>query len=249
MQHPALVARNESEHDMRVNLLALLLSGVLALAHAQTLRAAEDDRIVPTREEAHHVGKLENQTVRIVDVEIPAGDRTLFHEHAVDYAYVMIADAKLSNEVWGKPAKDITIRSGDVGYYRSAQGPYIHRFSNVGETSFRAIGIERLAPLTPTPAAEPLPQGSGYVPVLDNERVRGYRLVLEPGERAQLAALRGPSVRVVVGGGEIEQTTDGGTAERVELQAAAFEYREKAVNIAIKNVGKSRIEMVEFEIR
>ena len=129
------------------------------------------------------MGKLENGTVRIVDVEIVPGDQTLFHEHAIDYAFVMINDASLSNQVWGKQPKDLTIHSGDVGYYRSASGAYIHRFSNVGQTKFRAIGIELLAPLAPKAPVDPLPSASGYVPVMDNERVRGYRLVLEPGRR------------------------------------------------------------------
>ena len=233
---------------MRSNLHRLLLAGAIALA--QPVLHAADDQVVPTRQEVHHVGKLENNTVRIVDVEIVPGDQTLFHEHAIDYAFVMINDASLSNQVWGKQPKDLAIRSGDVGYYRSASGAYIHRFSNVGQTKFRAIGIELLAPLGPRAPVDPLPAASGYVPVIDNERVRGYRLVLEPGQEAQAATLNGPSVRVVVGGGKVEQRTASGASEAIELHPAAFEFRDDtAVVAALKNVGNSRVEIVEFEIK
>jgi hypothetical protein len=233
---------------MRSKLHCLLLAGAIALAQP-VLHAAADDQVVPTRQEAHHVGKLENGTVRIVDVEIVPGDQTLFHEHAIDYAFVMIHDASLSNEVWGTPPKDITIRSGDVGYYRSAQGAYIHRFSNVGQTKFRAIGIELLAPLVPKAPLDPLPPASGYVPVMDNERVRGYRLVLEPGEELQAATLNGPSVRVIVSGGPVEQRLASGPWEAIELRPAAFEFRDETTVVALKNIGATRVEIVEFEIK
>jgi len=233
---------------MRSKLHCLLVAGAIALAQS-VIQVAADDQIVPTRQEVHHVGKLENGTVRIVDVEIVPGDQTLFHEHAIDYAFVMINDASLSNEVWGKPPKDLAIRGGDVGYYRSAQGVYVHRFSNVGQTKFRAIGIELLAPLVPKAPIEPLSPASGYVSVMDNERVRGYRLALEPGGEVQAATLNGPSVRVVVNGGKVEQRLASGAWEAIELPPGAFEFREQTAVVALKNVGATRVEIVEFEIK
>jgi quercetin dioxygenase-like cupin family protein len=236
---------------MRLNLRHAALAATLGLALLQVpdgTRAA-DDKIVPTREEPRHVGKLENATVRIVDVEIPPGDRTLFHEHAIDYAYVMIGEAQLSNEVWGTPVREVRIGAGDVGYYRSVQGVYVHRFSNVGKTTFRAIGIELLAPFAPGAVAAPLPQRTGYVTVLDNERVRAYRLVLEPGETAETVTLRGPSVRVAVSGERIEQLAPEGARLAIDLAPAAFEWRAGPATHAVRNTGTSRVEIVEFELK
>jgi hypothetical protein len=129
------------------------------------------------------VVKLVNDVVRIVDVEIPPGYRTLMHEHALNYAYLMVSSARLRNETPDKPPADVDIAAGLVGYYRASQGAYVHRFTNIGESVFRAIGIELLSPSASVDVVTPLDRSTGYVTVLDNERVRVYRLVLEPGKR------------------------------------------------------------------
>jgi len=40
--------------------------------------------IVPVNKEPRHATKFENELVRILDIEIPPRDSTLFHEHAFD---------------------------------------------------------------------------------------------------------------------------------------------------------------------
>lgn len=122
-----------------------LLAAVLSWAATGIAQAADD--AIPAKEEPRHRPKLENEYVRILDVEIPAGDQTLFHTHDLNYAYLMVNPALLRNEVPGKPGTvEIKIPAGLVGYYRASEGAYTHRFTNIGSETFRAIGIELMRP-------------------------------------------------------------------------------------------------------
>jgi len=214
----------------------------MAAVHAQ-------DTVVPAKEEPRHRIKLENEVVRIVDVEIPPGDRTLMHEHSNNYAYLMVSAARLRNEVPGKPAADIDIAAGLVGYYRASQGAYVHRFSNIGESPFRAIGIELLSASAAPEVATPIDSATGYVTVLDNERVRAYRLLLQPGQSTGVVQLPPRTVRVAGSAANIvERGVDGGTRE-LKLTPAQFEWRAEAAALAVENTGSAPAELYQFELK
>jgi hypothetical protein len=233
---------------MSRHLPAAALAALLSWA-ATGVGQAEDD-VIPAKEEPRHHPKLENDYVRILDVEIPAGDQTLFHTHDLNYAYLMVNAALLRNEVKGKPGTvEIKIPAGLVGYYRASEGAYTHRFTNIGSEPFRAIGIELLR-VAPSPVVtQPLPDNSGYVTVLDNERVRAYRVVLEPGQSAPSVTLAGPSIRVAGTAGKILQQAPGSEAVAVDLAPARFEFRPGPAAHSLKNVGAARVEIYEFELK
>ncbi len=156
--------------------LRFLLAAALAFAPPAIL-AAEDD-VVPADKEPRHVPKLVNEWVRIVDVEIPEGEQTLFHRHSLDYPYVLVTSVTLYNQIYGQEPKDVKMQAGFVGYYNAAsKGAYTHRFINRGPGTFRAIGIELLQPMG-MPAITPLPPLPGIETALDNERVGAYRIKL-----------------------------------------------------------------------
>jgi hypothetical protein len=211
--------------------------------------ASAEEKVVPAREEPRHRPKLENQHVRVLDVEIPQNDATLFHEHSLDYPYVMVTGVTLLNQLPGKEPSEVKIEKGLIGYYRASQGAYTHRFTNLGPGAFRAIGIELLQPVAAGSAVvTPLPESTGYRTVLDNERVRGYLLKLEPGQSAGPVTLAGPGIRVVLGGGTIVETS-GGATRALELAPAQFEWRDRPVTLGVKNTGSAPVELVEFELK
>jgi hypothetical protein len=221
----------------------LKLAAVLAALAA--FGAAAEDRIVPAQEEPHHRPKFQNDYVRVLDVEIAQDDATLFHTHSLDYPYVMVTGVTLLNQVPGGEPGEILIKRGLVGYYRASQGAYTHRFTNRGPGAFRAIGIELLRPAAAGNAiVTPLPDATGYRTVLDNDRVRGYLLKLEPGQSAGPVTLSGPGIRVVLGGGEIEQA---GAA--LKLEPAQFAWRAGPETLTVKNTGSTTVELVEFELK
>jgi len=225
------------------------LSAVLAVLGFTAAVALAEERVVPASQEPRHRVKLENEAVRVIDVEIPPGYRTLTHEHANNYAYLMVTAARLRNAVPGKPEAELNIPAGLVGYYAASQGAYEHSFTNIGETVFRAIGIELLAAATSSEVTTPLSNASGYVTVLDNERVRVYKLVLQPGQSTSVVPLAPRTLRVA--GSDVnltERTADGGKRE-LRLAPAQFEWRAKATAIALENGGSAPAELYEFALK
>ena len=225
--------------------VSLAVAGWLVIA-----AAAEAQDAVPANEEPRHRVKLQNEYVRIIDVEVPAGDATLYHTHSLDYPYVMVTDAFLKNDVPGKPTVDLKITQGLIGYYRASQGAYTHRFVNAGSGTFRAIGIELLKPApSSVQVVSPLADAAGYKTVLDNERVRGYLVSLEPGQSVGPVTLGGPGIRVVLTGGKIEQKAADGKVATLDLVPAQFAWRDSASAQSLTNVGGSKVEIVEFELK
>ncbi len=58
------------------------LSTSLAVLCFAAVAALAEERVVPANQEPRHRVKLENEAVRVIDVEIPPGYRTLTHAHA-----------------------------------------------------------------------------------------------------------------------------------------------------------------------
>jgi len=211
---------------------------------------SQDDRVVPAHEEPRHVPKLTNEWVRVIDVAIPEGERTMFHAHSLDYPYLMVTSVTLQNQVFGQEPKDVKIERGLVGYYRAVQGTYTHRFINRGPGTFRAIGIELLKNgAVSTTVTAPLPEMPGFATVLDNERVRAWRITLEPGQSIGPLAVPGPSLRVAIDAGRLVEQAEGKAETTSQLVPAGFAFREQPYTVTYTNPGDARIEFVEFSLK
>ncbi len=210
---------------------------------------AAEEQAVDAKDEPHHRPKFVNEVVRVVDVEVLPGEATLYHTHSLDYPYVMLSTSLLKNDIPGKPQTDLNITAGMIGYYRASQGAYTHRFTNVDSKPFRAIGIELLTGAPMGDGSVPLSESAVVKKVLDNERVRGYRLTLAPGESSGPLTLPGRSVRVAQTAGVIEQSMNGGESTKTSLSLAQFEWRQTAASYVLKNVGETTMELVEFEFK
>jgi hypothetical protein len=227
--------------NWRIGVLFLLF-GVGGAVFAQ-------EQAVEAKDEPHHRPRFVNDVVRVLDVEVLPGEATQYHTHSLDYPYVMLSTTLLKNDIPGKPQTDLNITAGLVGYYRASQGAYTHRFTNADSKPFRAIGIELLTSSPLGIGAAPLAESAVVKKVLDNERVRGYRLTLAPGEIIGPLTLPGRSVRVAQSTGVIAQSMNGGEAIRLAMDLAQFEWREAAADYTLKNVGETTIELVEFEFK
>jgi hypothetical protein len=60
-----------------------------------------------TAEPSHHLA-LENEYVRVFQVEVAPHAATLMHRHNHDYFAVTFGDAHISNEVEGKPPVEVS---------------------------------------------------------------------------------------------------------------------------------------------
>lgn len=218
----------------------------LAATFGILLYAVLQSPVPVTGEPRHHL-KFENQYVRVFDVVVPQGDSTLYHVHSNDYVFITIEGARLKAQVMGSDPSDLNLAAGDV---RFSKAPLTHRVANVGPTPFHNVTVEILSspPATPTNAAS-LAGVTGHKLLFENERVRVYRLVLEPGQSTGMHTHELSGLGVAVSAGEIEIESTDGERQSVKLQPGEFSWHTGALTHSIKNVGSTRFEAVDIEWR
>lgn len=197
--------------------------------------------------EHHHHPKFENEFVRVWDVTVPAGDATLWHVHRNDNVVITIGGASLRIETAGAAPTESLWKFGEV---RFGKATYIHRAINAGSTPFHNFTIELLKSpperkVIPT-QSEPIPRA----PVLENDRVRVYRVTLEPGQSTTMHTHVLPGIGIAITAAEVEVTTQGKQKpDRLKLPAGDLRWRMGAVTHMIKNVGKTTFEAVDIELK
>ena len=199
---------------------------------------------VPVANEPRHHLKYENEYVRVFDVVVPPGDETLFHVHANDYAFVSIGDANLKAELLGNQPGDLILKDGEV---RFTKGPVTHRVTNMSSAPFRNITIEVLASPGASSAATQSDTIPGHTLVLDNNRVRVERLVLEPGQSTGMHEHKLSGLGVAVSSGKILLESPEQKAQTVEFKPGEFRWHTGAITHKLTNTGKTRFEAVDLE--
>jgi quercetin dioxygenase-like cupin family protein len=200
---------------------------------------------VPVLKEPRHLVKFENRYVRVIDASVPVDDATLFHTHDIDNIPVAISGGKLQTEVVGQPGIiSSTIETGAVSY---AKGGYTHRITNVGDTHVRFIDAEILASPGQAANVPPLDKATGKALVIDNERTRVYRLILEPGQATGLHTHKLSVLSVAVTTGRVAIESAQQKSQITEFQAGDFRWHTGEMAHSIKNVGASRFEMIDIE--
>jgi N-acyl-D-amino-acid deacylase len=226
-------------------------TGVLA-GHAlrkqiQSRGNGNADSPVEISGEPRHHSKFENEFVRIWDVTVPAGDATLWHAHRNDNVVVTLGGAGLRIETVGGAPAEVQWNFGDVKFGKAT---YVHRAMNVGTTAFHNLTIELLkSPLGPQSLSTQTGQTS-RTPVLENERVRVYRLSLAPGESTEVHTHLLAGLAISITSGDIEVATKGADkTQQMNLAAGDVRWRNGAVTHSIKNIGKMRFEAVDIELK
>ena len=199
---------------------------------------------VPVSSEPRHHLKFENAYVRVFDVVVPPGDQTLFHIHANDYLFVSIGDANLKAEVMGNQPGDLILKDGEVRYSKAT---ITHRVANQAKEMFRNITIEVLKSPGGQPGATNQPQIPGHTLVLENDRVRVERLILEPGQSIGMHDHLLSGLGVAVSAAKIVLESPGQKPQTVELKPGDFRWHDGKISHSIKNVGKTRFEAVDID--
>ena len=91
----------------------------------------------------------------------------------------------------------------------------------MGGTAFHNIVIT-LRDAQPGRFSAGLREGAGYTQIIDNERVRAWRLVLEPGQTAAAITQNAPGLRVIIDGGEIAEIAPGEPDRGMALRTRRF---------------------------
>jgi hypothetical protein len=203
--------------------------------------------VAPIERAPFHLPVFHNDAVGMIDVVLPAGRETSWHRHSRDFLFVVVRDSELVLQNWGEsPKPPVHWPRGFAGYGAFSAASLVHRGENIGAQAMRLVGFELLepAPRGRTLSARP----PAYEQIIDNERLRGWRLELKPGESVPAFEQIAPAVRIIVEAGELVETRDGADHE-LALQPAAFQWREAGAAPVLRNVGDTTIRLEEFELK
>ena len=80
-------------------------------------------------------------------------------------------------------------------------------------------------------------------------RVRGWRLVLDPGQSVPAITQQSPGARIVVDGGILVERMPDQPDRMMNLQRGDFFWQDAKATRSLCNAGSTRIELVELELR
>jgi hypothetical protein len=128
-------------------------------------------------------------------------------------------------------------------------GPRTHKASNVGPTPFHNISfiLKNRAPAAT--AVSDRSGVKGYTQIMDNARLRAWRVALKPGETTGQITQAGPGLRVYVHGGVLAEIVPGSADRGMAPYPGDFIWQDAGQTRAVKNTGTTLIEFVEFELK
>ncbi|WP_146151865.1 hypothetical protein [Ahniella affigens] len=197
-----------------------------------------------------HQVVLADQDQVILNNRYPPGGDSGFHAHERDQFFVVIQPSETTAQALGQPLKaGPTLAVGAVGYGGEFGTRRVHRVINgkKSEAQFIVVEFRRAAPNgIAVSTREAAPQ---YVQVVDNARLRAWRLILEPGASVPTITQVGKGVRVVVRGGLLSTREPGKAPQLLWLKPADVAVQEAGATRALTNTGNSTVELIELELK
>jgi hypothetical protein len=213
--------------------------------------SAQEERGVPILSAPYHLPVFRNEYVTLLNIYVPPGKTTGYHTHTSDSVSVNIESADMTNQPLGAPAAGPPQR-GEAGRANFAsytkEGPRTHKATNVGTTPFHNVSLifNSAQPYRFTPLSR---NGPGYTQIMDNDRARAWRLVLEPGQAAAAITQSAPGIRIVILGSELAESVPGQSDRAMSPKMGEFYWQDAGVTRTVRNTGKTRLDIVEFELK
>jgi quercetin dioxygenase-like cupin family protein len=224
----------------------------LACLPALTTIALAEEHGVPIVQAPFHLPVFKNDDVLLLNVTVPPGRNTGYHTHINDSVSVNIEEADMTNQPLGEPQAGPPRHShrGQPNFTAfSKQPPRTHKASNVGPTPFHNIDVIFQKPQPAGFTAGSRAGVAGYTQIMDNERLRAWRVALEPGQSLAAITQQAPGLRIVIDGGIIAENVPGQPERGMLLKAGDFFWQDSGVTRAVSNTGTTRVEFLEYELK
>jgi quercetin dioxygenase-like cupin family protein len=206
-------------------------------------------QVAPVEQTSFHIPIFTNEHVTLLHVMVPPGHTSGYHKHSVDTASVVVESANMRAQILGEaPVERPSGRLGLVGFTAYSKKPLTHIITNIDTNSFQAVLVELMYSEAGRFSASSRADIKDYKMEID-DRVRGWRLVLDPGQSVPAITQQAPGVRIVVSGGILTESAPDQRDREINLQRADFFWQDANVTRALRNVGDSRIELVELELK
>src|SRR5215469_5100806 len=187
--------------------IAAIALALLACLLPRPVFAQLEDKPVPMDKAPFHIPVFANDYIILLNVNIPPGRNTGYHIHYADSVSVNLTPASQTNQGFGSSQVSAPGTGGDGAPGRTTftnvtkDGPRTHKATNVGPTPFHNISFI-LKDRSPAGTTVSDRSGvAGYTQIMDNARIRAWRVVLKPGEATGQITQSAAGLRVYVRGG------------------------------------------------
>ncbi len=223
--------------------------GLLSLCLASTFSVqswAQEPTVVPMITAAYHVSTFQNENMVLESVTLPPGASTGYHSHDQDLFFAITSGAKVKNQAFGKEPVQLELKLGQIVYSPYTKTPGTHRITNLEkEHAMRLLAVA--FPREPG-QYKVSTRSSKYELAMDNDRLRVWRLKLNPGESAPIIEQTAPGGRMVIAGGTVVEKRPGKPDQPMVLKNHDFVTTAVEAR-GIENVGNTSVEFVEFELK
>ena len=220
----------------------------LAVAFPALSQSGAAPSPVPVEEAPYHVPAFRNDLVTVLNVFIPPQRASGYHRHSLDSVGVLVSDTDRTGQVLGAEATVTPRRGrGSVNFTNYAREPLVHTVAVTGDAAFHNIVVELEYPEPGRFTAGT--RADRYSVVLDNERVRVWRLTLEPGDAAPAITQTAPGLRVVIDGGELVESVPGKADRAKAPRSGEFFWQDPGETRAVRNIGTTPITLIELELK
>jgi len=215
--------------------------------------SAEAPAVELTAEPAHHLA-IENDRVRVFQVEVAPHASTLLHRHGHDYLFVTLGDAHISNEVQGKAPVELTLTDGET---RFTPGNFAHVARNLADRPFRNVTVELVQDEKLREAPSPWPEAEGErewpggrIKVLFvHDGARVSQVELQPGATVPSHHHDGPHLVVAVSDLELRSDIEGRGPATVTLKSGDVKWVPGGFTHTLTNTGKAPARLVTVEFK
>lgn len=206
--------------------------------------AQEASAPVPVENEPLHHVVLKNESVVVIHLTLPPGERTLYHIHTHDRIAVPLSSTSITqqvlNEQEGPPSSS---EPGTFSALTLTGRSYTHRVHNVGTNPYDVLDIElQQRPQTPSPV-------TAATVAAENPSARIYSWVLAPGATTAMHTHVRPYLIVATTGFTLKMTSPNGQSLTHELKRGDFHWVDTKVTHTLANVGTAAGQILEIELK
>ena len=211
---------------------------------------SQSETVVPVEHASFHQLVFADEDIAILNNLYPPNGDSGFHTHYRDLFAVVIQPSQSRGQGLGKPLAAAPMYPAGASLY-SAVGaePRTHRVVNGAKSTYQIIVVELRRSNPSATAISSRDTAPPYEQIVDNPRMRAWRLVLVPGQSVPVVSQGNKGVRVVVRGGLLTTVTSGSQDQHVVLQPGDFAVQPAGTTRGLKNSGTSVIELVEMELK
>jgi quercetin dioxygenase-like cupin family protein len=206
--------------------------------------AQEASAPVPVENEPLHHVVLKNESVVVIHLVLPPGERTLYHIHTHDRVAVPLSSTSITQQVLNE--KEGPPSSSELGTFSALTllgSSYTHRVHNVGTNPYDVLDVELLErPRTPSPA-------TAATVAAENPSARIYNWVLASGATTAMHTHVRPYLIVAPTGFTLKMTAPEGQSFTHELKRGDFHWVDTKVTHTLANVGNTEGQIVEIELK